>query len=164
MGETIAHPFPGGHPGIDFQWDYSAPLIAVANGKVTSITNASDMGEPVKYLELTIGQYVARYKELDKIRPGIQNGSVVKQGDVLAYPHCVDNQQGGTHCQLHWEWAYSWPLIMVNGPRDRLCPLTYFDPSALQRINTIWASVPSDDKFKSKFPYICSNVFYNLNQ
>lgn len=162
MGETIAHPFPGGHPGIDFQWDHSVPLIAVANGTVTGITKASDMGEPVTYLNLNVGEYQARYKELDKVADGIKTGSKVKQGDILAYPHC-HTQDGHEHCQLHWEFAYSWPLVMVSGP-DRLCPLTYFDASALQRINKIWDSVPANDKFKQGFPYICSNVYHNHDQ
>ena len=40
MGETIAHPkpqVPHGHPGIDFIWDHSTPIIAVASGTVANI-------------------------------------------------------------------------------------------------------------------------------
>lgn len=163
MGETVAHPFKGGHPGIDFQWDHSVPLIAVADGKVSAITKSSDMGQPVTYLNLNIGDYQARYKELDQIAPGIRVGTKVKQGTVLAYPHC-HIQDAHEHCQLHWEFAYSWPLIIVSGYPDRLCPLTYFDAAALARINKIWDNVPSNDKFKQGFPYICSNVYHGHDQ
>src|SRR3990167_4561913 len=49
MGEVEQyHPF--GHPGIDFQWEHSVPLIAVADGTITSISRAEDMGEPVWYV------------------------------------------------------------------------------------------------------------------
>lgn len=47
MGETIAHPIPGGHQGIDFQWDHSIPRIAVANGSVSDITHNQDIEQPV---------------------------------------------------------------------------------------------------------------------
>ena len=165
MGETIEHNFKGGHPGIDFQWDRSVPLIAVADGKITSIYNDKDMNETVTNLVLASGEYEARYKELDKLAPGIVKGSMVKQGDVLAYPHC--SKQFSQHCQLHWEFAYSSPLAMLAGVSkgvDRLCPLTYFDSSSLARINSTWEKVPANDKFKKDFPHICSGGYLGQDQ
>lgn len=164
MGETIAHNFYGGHPGIDFQWTKSVPLIAVADGTVSSITKADDMGEPVTYLTLSSGEYAIHYKELDAVASGIAVGSTVKQGNVIAYPHCHTNPDGRVGCQVHWEFAYDSFVPTVTFKVDRLCPLTYFTPDALTRINKLWDSVPANDQFKSKFPNICSNIYFGHDQ
>ncbi len=159
MGETIEHPFAGGHPGIDFQWDHTVPLIAVAGGTITSINNSEDKGEPVLYLTLKSGGYAVNYKELEKVADGIANGTKVMQGDVIGYPHC-HTQDGHIGCQVHWEFAYASFLPKLSGAPDRLCPLTYFDASSRARIDAIWAAVPATDRFKSGFPNICSNVYF----
>lgn len=164
MGETIAHPIKGGHPGIDFQWDHAVPLIAVANGTITDISRASDMGEPVWYLTLRSESYAATYKEMDTVAPGLAKGSAVNQGDLIGTPHCSKPDGVSLHCQLHWEFAYASPLPTITGQVDRLCPLSYFDPEALARITAAWAAVPAIDQFKAKFPDICSNVYRNHDQ
>lgn len=164
MGETIEHNFKGGHPGIDFQWSGSVPLIAVADGKITRVYEDDDKGETVFNLVLSSGEYEARYKELDKLAAGIQKGSMVKRGDIIAYPHC---SKQFSHCQLHWEFAYSSPLAMIAGVEkgiDRLCPLTYFYPLALARINASWNKIPLSDKFKRDFPHICSGDYLGHDQ
>ena len=38
MGETINHPNFGGHPGIDFQWRYRAPMVVSSAGEIVQIT------------------------------------------------------------------------------------------------------------------------------
>lgn len=163
MGETIAHPIKGGHPGIDFQWDHSVPLIAVSDGKITSIKKADDMGESVLYVSLKTGGYLITYKELEKTAEGIQKDSIVKQGQVIGYPHCtVHTDQNGnknTGCQVHWEFGYD-----TFPPSERLCPLTYFDSDARNRIEKLWASVPDNDRFKQNAPNICSNIYANRDQ
>ena len=129
---------PEGHPGIDFQWDYAAPLIATFDGTITSITNEIDENEPVLYVMLKNGEYTSAYKELYSLGPGIQKGSRVSQGDIIGYPHCINFTDGGGHigCQLHWEFGYeSFPGFI------RLCPLTYFNTDALTRINVLWERV-----------------------
>lgn len=167
MGETIEHNFKGGHPGIDFQWDYPAALIAVADGKITKVYEDTDKGQPVLSLILTSGEYEARYKELDKLAPNIKEGAKVKKGDIVAYPHCTTFEASRVHCQLHWEFAYSSPLAMLAGATkgiDRLCPLTYFDTDALNRINSSWDKVPSQDRFKQGFPHVCSGGYFEHDQ
>lgn len=129
---------PGGHGGIDFQWDYAAPLIAVFDGTVTSITSEKDMGEPILIVTLKNGEYTSIYNELESVGPGITKGSHVSQGDIIGYPHGHYFTDGGghTHYQVHWEFGYAtFPGIL------RLCPLTYFDPEALARINTLWEKI-----------------------
>lgn len=164
MGETIEHPFPGGHPGIDFQWDHAVPLIAVADGKISKINRAEDLGEPVWDVTLKSGEYIATYKELETYAPSLKEGAKIKQGDLIGYPHCIKHEHE-TGCQVHWEFAYgSFFMPKFAGQPDRLCPVTYFDAPARARIEKIWANVPAQDQFKKDFPYICSNVYYNHDQ
>ncbi len=162
MGETIEHPnSPGGHPGLDFGWERSVPLIAVGDGTITAITDALDLGDPVKYVTLRMGEYAATYKELSSVN--VIKGQKVKQGELIGTPHCLDYGDH-TGCQLHWEFSYASFLAHFSGAPDRLCPLTYFDSSALVRITAVWDIVPANDKFKKEFPHICSNVFYEHNE
>lgn len=126
---------PDGHPGIDFSWDHAAPLIAVFEGTISRIENEKDMGEPVLYVSLKNGEYTSVYKELDSLGPGIKKGSHVSQGDIIGYPHghYFSDGDGHTGYSFHWEFGYdSFPGF------TRLCPLTYFNPEALIRINTLW--------------------------
>lgn len=162
MGETIAHNFYGGHPGIDFQWDHSVPLIAVADGKITNVSKDTDMGETVLNVTLDVGGYLVQYKELDKVAEGIVKGASVKKGQIIGYPHGHYFSDGGGHTgyQVHWEFGYD----MFSLGFERLCPLTYFDPDALVRINKLWDSVSSNDQFKQKFPNICNNIYLNRDQ
>lgn len=151
---------PDGHPGIDFQWDYPAPLIAIFEGTISRIEHALDAGEPVLYVSLKNGEHTSVYKELDSVGPGIKKGSHVSPGDVIGYPHCTHFTDGGGHtgCQLHWEFGYdSFPGF------TRLCPLTYFDPDALTRINTLW------EKTKPNHPnptgqMICNGDYYGKDE
>ena len=129
---------PSGHPGIDFQWDYAAPLIATFDGTITRIEDAEDMGEPVIYVTLQQGEHTSTYKELDALGPTIAKGVTVKQGDVIGYPHGHMFSDGGGHMgyQVHWEFGYdSFPGSV------RLCPLTYFYTDSLARINALWAKI-----------------------
>lgn len=165
MGETIEHAFPGGHPGIDFQWDHAVPLIAVADGTITSIRREKDLGEPVWYLTLQSGAYLASYKELEDYAPGLKVGTAVRQGDLIGTPHCHTGPDGHDGCQLHWEFAYASFLPAIAGLPDRLCPLMYFDPAARARIEAAWATVDvTRDKFKAQFPDICSNIYRDHDQ
>ena len=165
MGETIAHPIPHGHPGIDFGWDHSVPIIAAADGVITKIQRAEDMGEPVWYITQKSGTYKITYKELDEYETGLAEGSKVKRGDRIGKPHGAQTNGGPLHFQIHWEFAYNSLLSgLAHNGMDRLCPLTYFDSDSLTRITRIWDSVPATDQFKAQFPDICSGDFHNHNQ
>lgn len=127
---------PDGHGGIDFQWDYSPPLIATMDGKITSVAKAKDMSEPVLYVTLRQGDYTSIYKELGMDKTIIKRGAQVKQGDFIGYPHCVRHKDGHTGCQVHWEFGYaSFP------GSERLCPLTYFNAEARISIDATWGKI-----------------------
>ncbi len=162
LGEVEdVHPF--GHPGIDFQWEHPASLIAVGDGTITSISRAEDEGEPVWYLSLKLGEYLSTYKEIETYTPGLRKGSMVKEGDVLGTPHCIDHvdQNGYTNtgCQVHWEWAYASFVPMLTGKTDRLCPLTYFDTDARRRVDAIWAANVARGNDLPGFPDLCSGEY-----
>jgi hypothetical protein len=152
MGETIDHPHaPQGHPGIDFQWDHSVPIIACAAGTVSSITWQPDH----KSWDLIVrtGVYEVRYKELEDYNRALRVGAAVAKGDLLGSPcHPLDLPDGySRHYQIHWELASAclW--------KDRFCPLSYFDPESRRRIEVLWAR--TENKFKPHFPDICSGAY-----
>ena len=157
MGETIEHDArTGGHPGIDFQWSNSVPLIAVADGEITYAGNPKHK-ENEYAVNLRVGQYDVYYTELAKIEQGIEKGVKVKKGDVIAYPgHFFEE-----HFQTHWEFKFANKLMS-----GRLCPLTYFDENSLQRIIKEWdnGKHASTQKIGKEFPYICSGSYKDKNE
>lgn len=151
---------PSGHPGIDFKWDYAAPLIATFDGTISRIEHAKDMGEPVLYVSLKNGEYTSVYKELDSVGPGITKGAHVLKGDIIGYPHGYKSPDAGAHIgyQLHWEFGYdSFPGFI------RLCPLTYFDPEALTRINALWEKTRPGHRNPTG-QMICNGEYYGKDK
>jgi ribosomal protein S27E len=153
MGETIEHPHsPRGHPGIDFQWDHSVPILASAAGKVSTIVYVREHKSWDIFVRT--GVYEVRYKELEQCNPQLHEGDFVETGTLLGYPcHPTDLPDGNLkHYQIHWELASAcfW--------KDRFCPLGYLEPEARGRIDAIWAK--SNNKFKAAFPHICSREYY----
>jgi len=151
---------PDGHPGIDFQWDYSAPLIAAFDGTISSVTNEKDMGEPVLYVTLKNGEYSSVYKELGSVAFGIKRGSRLSKGDIIGYPHghYFADSGGHAHYQVHWEFGYSsFPGFI------RLCPLIYLDQGALARINALWEKVKPNHQNPTG-QMICNGEFYGKDR
>ena len=162
MGETIFHPkpqVPHGHPGIDFQWNTSVPIIASADGIITSIQHGSSNGIDV---EIRNGVYALRYKEMDEktLSSNIKILHFVKKGEFIGNPDATIGGDGKKHYQLHWEFASNSVI------KDRFCPLTYFTNDSLMRINSIWDNVSpqNNQNMKLQFPYICSGDYYNKTE
>lgn len=154
MGETDHHDPPRGHPGLDFGWDYPAPLIAAADGKVTKIeehppTNEGET-EKIYDMELVSGIYAIRYDEM-KPREDLKVGMEIKKGEVVGRGGKYKGGELGIYYFTHWEFDYDTMII------DRLCPLTYFDKDSLDRINSIWAKV--GETFNGQFPEVCSGFY-----
>ena len=160
MGETITHPkpqHPRGHPGIDFQWDGSASkqLIASASGVVVTIKNGFYPNTWDLYI--VSGCYRIGYGVLGSVAPSLSEGSTVQKGDFIGSP-AHSPGTGADMSGFHWEFGY-------NNVRSlypfRICPMTYFDDSSVQRIEAIWAT--STFERKDLFPHICSGDFYGLD-
>lgn len=154
MGETDHHTPPRGHPGLDFAWHHPAPLIAVAEGKITKIEEHPPGGhgetEKMYDVELVSGVYAIRYDEISPA-PNIKVGTNLKKGDVIGRGGEYNEGALGLYYGIHWEFDYDTPVF------DRLCPLTYFDPESLARINIIWEKVGST--YNGQFPEICSGFY-----
>ncbi|MEK7227636.1 MAG: M23 family metallopeptidase [Patescibacteria group bacterium] len=156
MGEKVMHPnAPHGHPGIDFGWHHPAPLIAVADGRVTKIKEHRSGGygetEKIYDVEIVSGIYAIRYTEIAPAA-NIKVGTEVKKGDVIGRGGEYNQPGGlGLYYSTHWEFDYN------NFWTDRLCPLTYFDRDSLSRINVIWKKVGTT--YDGKYPEICSGGY-----
>ena len=154
MGETDHHTPPIGHPGLDFAWHHPAPLIAVIDGKISKIEEHPPGGygetEKIYDVELVSGIYAIRYSEM-KPADNIKVGMHLNKGDVIGRGGEYNEGALGLYYGTHWEFDYDTPVF------DRLCPLTYFDPDSLSRINTIWEKV--GDTFDGQFPEICSGYY-----
>ncbi len=70
------------HRAIDYAADQGTPIIATADGKVTTAGSKGGLGITV---ELTHGSYMTQYAHMSSIAKGVKNGSEVKQGDVIGY-------------------------------------------------------------------------------
>ena len=153
MGETLAHPKPDspqGHPGIDFQWDHPADVLASHDGIATEIKKVEE-DKVFWEITLTKGFYSTIYKELGDYSENIKLFSEVKKGELIGHPYNPSTPEGNaSHYQLHWEFGYMF--------RDRLCPMTYFDDASLASIEEIWNE--STNQFKKDFPYICSGDYF----
>ncbi len=70
------------HRAIDYAADAGTPVIATADGKVTTAGSKGGLGVTV---ELRHGNYLTQYAHLSRIAKGIENGTEVDQGDVIGY-------------------------------------------------------------------------------
>lgn len=70
------------HRAIDYAADAGTPVIATADGKVTTSGSKGGLGITV---ELKHGVYMTQYAHLSKIAKGVKNGDDITQGDVIGY-------------------------------------------------------------------------------
>lgn len=70
------------HRAIDYAADSGTPVIATADGKVTTAGSKGGLGITV---ELKHGGYMTQYAHLSKIAKGVKNGADITQGDVIGY-------------------------------------------------------------------------------
>lgn len=160
IGEKIEHNAsngtPDGHPGIDFGWSQETKVLAVAEGKVTSVTKNND-GQYI--VNQSLGWfYRTTYQELNSLEATIKKGKRLNKGEVIGVTGREwfmpePPPRPGPSGQLHWDFASSSYFV------DRLCPLIYFDSESRARIEAIWGRVPANNQFKLEYPEICNGVF-----
>lgn len=159
MGETVYHPKPQnplGHPGIDFQWNHAARILASAGGTVVGIEKGSwpdtwDVG-------VRSGSFLISYTELESYNPDLRVGKEIAAGTLIGTPW----HPTGTHAgyrMIHWNFGYDTGHPIYP---DRLCPMSYFDSDSRVLMETIWASTVWE--YKSQFPDICSGDYKGKNQ
>ena len=70
------------HRAIDYAANTGTPVIATADGKVTTAGSKGGLGITV---ELKHGGYLTQYAHLSSIAKGVKNGASVTQGDIIGY-------------------------------------------------------------------------------
>lgn len=91
------------HQGVDFGAPTGTPIFAAGNGVVEEIGWKNGYG---KYIKLRHnGTYETAYGHTSRFASGLQKGSKVKQGQVIAY---VGSTGRSTGPHLHFE-------VMING-------------------------------------------------
>lgn len=95
-------PPPGGgeqfHEGLDLLASAGAPVVAVADGTVMSISVDPRRG---KLVEIDHGSVVAVYAQVDSVR--VRGGQKVHQGDVVAGVAPAAGAEKGLPAHLHFE-------------------------------------------------------------
>ena len=175
MGETIDHPFAGGHPGIDLLWpehsDGRPEIFASATGTVTrAYERAADVGGVVTdHIRLNVQM---RHEGFDKayfttygglaLDFAHELGDTVQKGELLGHIDANPYEEGR---MIHWEFGYYLRFLdEENGANDRrVCPLTFLDEASRVVMEEVWEAQPAD-AYKDAFPYICSNVYFGRNE
>lgn len=70
------------HRAIDYAASAGTPVIATADGKVTTAGSKGGLGITV---ELKHGGYLTQYAHLSSIAKGVKNGVSVSRGDIIGY-------------------------------------------------------------------------------
>jgi len=170
MGETINHPppkSPNGHPGLDFQWEYKAPIVAVADGEVVEILSSVHKETGIfNYLVSVItGQFIVNYTTLESLDERIEKGRQVVEGQMIGYPTPV--QKGHQAHMIHWDFGTYEKHEPRTDPEGitweystkRMCPVPYFTESERQRLFRIWES--ASYWAKDQFPELCNGTWKN---
>ena len=169
MGETINHPPPIGHPGIDFQWPTKEAEIIVALSGVVGdlVTETSPFdGETIYIIYIITDDFGVTYEVVDlpEFHPDLQIGDELTYGTTLGYPQVVED---GNWRMMHWGFGIARPTRGIPNPEgvvsnyffDWICPIEYLKESELDRLEKIWEAAHYNNK--DKFPDLC-NGYYKL--
>jgi murein DD-endopeptidase MepM/ murein hydrolase activator NlpD len=174
MGETIAHPIPGGHPGMDLQWsprpEGRPEIFASATGTVTRANeHAFHLVDVVTdHLNLDVQM---RHEGFDKayfttygglaLDFAHELGDTVQKGELLGHIDVNPYQAG---FMIHWELGYYTRFSDESDANDRrVCPMTFLDEASRALLEEVWETQPAD-AFNDAFPYICSNIYFGRNE
>jgi murein DD-endopeptidase MepM/ murein hydrolase activator NlpD len=100
------------HSGVDWSDDTGAPIFAAGNGTIIHSDWSSGYGRRIEIQHLN--GYVTTYSHLSGFARGIQEGSKVRQGQIIGY---VGNTGLSTGPHLHYE-------VAING--------NYVDPMRIK--------------------------------
>ncbi len=176
MGETVQHPreAPWGHPGIDFQWPYKAPLVSALGGEVVQIlASESKLPGVIEYsVSVITNDFIVNYDvtelytELYKVNPALDVGSIIATGQLIGYATPVGS--GDEWHMTHWEFGtYTKADVPKRNPEgqvewyrtDRLCPVPYFTEPERRRLSRIWGVASYNER--NQFPDLCNGPYKN---
>jgi murein DD-endopeptidase MepM/ murein hydrolase activator NlpD len=124
------------HQGIDFGAPMGTPIFAAGNGVIEEMGWKNGYGKWVKIRHN--GTYETGYAHTSRFASGLQKGSKVKQGQVIAYVGTTGNSTGP---HLHFE-------IMVNGQ--------HVNPSTVKTVASDKLNGPALKAFKAQVASIQS--------
>jgi hypothetical protein len=153
MGEKIFHPnTPGGHPGIDFNWQFKGKVITPVDGVIKSmrqIDGAHTGGESWD-IYINHGPYYTRYEGVEVPAFGLKVGAKLVEGDII-----------GESKSVHWEFGAAANKEFARGP-TRFCPLGYLTPESREKI--VFINTGSQWEGKTEWPDVCSGFYANVNE
>lgn len=141
---------PNGHPGIDFETKVGAPILAVANGKVTAQGDALGGKEQRITIDVEAGQtkmtiwYVG---EMEKILVKVDD--MIKVGDTIAYAGASKQGGRGDTGFLHFETSRFMPF-----PPGAICPAEFMSKEAKADLDELFKE--SKYKEREEFPLLCN--------
>ena len=101
------------HAGVDWAAPTGTPIVAAGAGTV--ISNVSASYGNVVYIDHA-GGLQTRYAHMDRFAPGIQTGTVVKQGDLIGYVGTTGRSTGPhLHFEVHLNGTPVDPLNFSGG-------------------------------------------------
>ncbi|MEX2681732.1 MAG: hypothetical protein Q6373_009030 [Candidatus Sigynarchaeota archaeon] len=123
---------PEGHPGIDFSWNFSGPVLAAVDAVVLSIMDNPSHASTKIVTTVPVGYpfILISYDEVITIPPSVVVGALVKRGAVVGHAHDV-----GTFYMFHFGIHRIDNMFSMVAESPEL----YFDDEALAIIGrSIW--------------------------
>ncbi len=123
---------PEGHPGIDFSWNFSAPVLAAVDATILAIIdNTSHAGtKTVTTVPIGFPFTMISYDEVVNLPAAIVVGATVKRGDVIGHAQDV-----GPFFMFHFGIQRIENVFSMKAESPEL----YFDAGALAIIGrSIW--------------------------
>ena len=172
MGETVHHAreAPWGHPGIDFQWPYKAPMVIALDGEIVQIiAQDSERHELTEYsVSVITGEFIVIYEviEFSSVSPALEVGSQVAAGQLIGYSTPI-GLGDGMH-MTHWSFGTHMKndnlspnpegIVMLYHTKY-LCPIPYFTDPERQRLSQIWEIASYNER--DQFPDLCNGPYKN---
>jgi hypothetical protein len=172
MGETAIHSreAPWGHPGIDFQWPYKAPMIIALDGEIVQIISQDSRqpGLPEYTVAVITNEFIVNYEviELYSVNPALEVGNQVVVGQLIGYATPIG--LGDEMHMTHWSFGTHMKNDELKPNREGivtlyyteyLCPVPYFTELERQRLSRIWGIANYNER--DQFPDLCNGPYKN---
>lgn len=114
------------HTGIDIYCPAGTPVMAVSDGTVVRKAYDDECGN---FLIIEHSGIYSEYQHLDSYEHGIEEGSKVSMGDVVAYS--VSTGSGVTEPHLHYGLCTGYQDLWAEGRAETSGYINFFDVDAL---------------------------------
>lgn len=126
------------HLGVDYAAPSGTPVVALGEGRITSIGWARGFGQAIQIKHP--GRYVTYYGHMSRFAKGITKGKQVSQGDVIGYVG-MTGIATGPHLdfRVSYRGGFTNPLRLepVNGPPLHGSSLAKFKQISVKRLTML---------------------------